>query len=890
MNEENVTVKKGRTKKKKKIAIMGNTGAGKSVFLTSYFKYTTHDGKGRFSVTLTDSNSINNVSQMIQTLFVDNQPITGTDNRYELNFSARCQGLPDMSFELHDIPGGWTTSMDSWEDASIEIADDLRKADGVIFFVSADELLAAPGDCSENKFKALQAFSNALNLLRDPQDNNKAPKKDIPVCIVFTKCDLCPDMSLEDLENLYKSFLKNASAQKSTLLLFKTGARVRTWKTVAMGNWENSDKPPTEYKQENVIEPVEWLIESMVETEKKHRNSWISLFVIIVAGCFFVFISADQVRWHWKKNNIRNLMAIHEYQKAVHELDKFEARLFFKSLLPDFMAAGKDTSEWRKEIVTTADIHHLGQLDQTAQNHYANIRLYVEGVDFYEYPRMDVTYYEQAVINLENYLAQSDYYKMTPDHYEFVRQNLPYWKTCYEIRKFDQEIESLSPAGAEAYPHLEKLLQIYESVPADWQEQMMPKIQTLLNDWYRGLEPSDYPEIVQSLIDRAENLKQYLVASNQLSNKLDAWISRWNDRYLFLWQPVVSQWINEADRMDVESSIHFLDEKKSDPLLPENLRLELNERIRYYSDLKIQNHLHELNQILERNRNLQEMAQDAIPAFISFKRDNPQYAVQGEQLVEKKFAELKRQEENEIQTKFNNFLGSRDYPRAMEIIDIHLPQFAKNIERFDGHINISDRSGLDRFETSLRADLSKAELYELKQSFRNLKNQMSPSGTSIGRVIEQAENFLKGHRNSDFADEVNQVKSFLSTIQHGLKVDLLIVESSCDISFRHRSRFRLTVTSNKDGKLMVCEEGGDNTIHWNERREINWGPETKIVYKLERIPLTPLVDDELLIAQELPTNQLLGYEYINNPVSGKKGCTIKGKIERLSIPPLPNGW
>jgi GTPase SAR1 family protein len=890
MNEEIVTVKKSRKEKMKKIAIMGNTGAGKSVFLTSYFKYTTQDGEGKFSITLADNNSIENVSQMIQTLFIDNRPIKGTDKRYELNFSVSCQNFPDLTVELHDIPGGWTTSMDSWEDASIKIADDLRQADGVIFFVSVDELLNHPEDGNENKFKALQAFSNALNLLRDPQDNAKAPKKDIPVCIIFTKSDLCPDKSLEDLENLYTAFLKKAFTQKTTLKLFKTGERVKSWKTVAMGNWENADKPPTENRHENVIEPVEWLIESMVETEKTHRNRWIRLIGILVVCFFLAFVGIDQLIWHRAKTQINSLTANHEYQKAVEMLDKSDTRFFCKSLLPEFLTAGKDASELRKEIVAAEDVHNRGQLHQSAQKHYENIRLYIEGINLYEYPRMDVTYYDQAVKNLENYLAQSNYYKVTPDLYEDVRQILPSWKICYDIRKFDQEVESLSPAGDEAYPYLEKFLQMYESLPAEWQEQILPKIQTLLNDWYRGLEPSDSPEIIQSLLDRAENLKQYLVSSNQLHHKLDSWINRWHDQYLSLWQPLVAQWLNESDRMDTESAIRFLDEKKTDPLLPEIMRLKLNDRSSYYSGLKIQNELKELNQTIDRNRNLQELAKDAIPVLTEFKRNNPQSADQAQKLVEKKFAELKQQEEHEIRTKFGNYLASRDYDRAMEIIDIRMPQFLKHIERFDGHINLSDRMAMERFQDSLRAKLSNAEYYELKGSFRNLKTQRSPSKTSIGRVIEQTEQFLKRHSTSDFADEVNQVKRFLSKIQYGLKGDLLILESSCDISFLHRSKFRLTVTSNKEGTLMVAEEGGDNTIHWNKRREINWDPETIIEYKLERIPITPLKDDELLIDQKLQTNWLLGYDISEMTVSGKKECKIMSKIERVELPPLPDGW
>jgi len=195
----------------------------------------------------------------------------------------------DRTVYFHDVPGGWTTSPDGWENEAVRISEDLRQADGVIFFISIEDVLHIERH-NEQDFKAMQSFSMALELLRKPKDGS-TPRQDVPICVIFTKGDLSPESSIDILEGRYRAFLKNAQAGSAKMKWFKVGKNIKCWKSIAMGFWKMIDKPPIQDKHENVVEPMDWLIDRMVVAKNEHKKRMIGLIMII----FLVFFSGDGI-------------------------------------------------------------------------------------------------------------------------------------------------------------------------------------------------------------------------------------------------------------------------------------------------------------------------------------------------------------------------------------------------------------------------------------------------------------------------------------------------------------------------------------------------------------------------------------------------------------------
>ena len=140
--------------RKYKIAVMGESNVGKTVFFGSYFHQITDLSKGKYPVAIKSQSSDDKITEIITQLFDKKQVVAGTDVRVDFSFSVDSLG---MDIELADLPGGFTTNRNYWDDE--EVRKDLQNADGALFFISAYDVINNPSEA----LKVNRAFADAIS-------------------------------------------------------------------------------------------------------------------------------------------------------------------------------------------------------------------------------------------------------------------------------------------------------------------------------------------------------------------------------------------------------------------------------------------------------------------------------------------------------------------------------------------------------------------------------------------------------------------------------------------------------------------------------------------------------------------------------------------------------
>ena len=85
---------------KYKIAVMGATGVGKTIFLGSYFNLVTVSGEGEYSIDPSSQKSARKITDLIHQLFREKKIVIGTSERVDFSFSVNKK---NMNIELFDL-------------------------------------------------------------------------------------------------------------------------------------------------------------------------------------------------------------------------------------------------------------------------------------------------------------------------------------------------------------------------------------------------------------------------------------------------------------------------------------------------------------------------------------------------------------------------------------------------------------------------------------------------------------------------------------------------------------------------------------------------------------------------------------------------------------------
>ncbi|NLK20462.1 MAG: GTPase domain-containing protein, partial [Synergistaceae bacterium] len=173
---------------KYKVAFFGAPGAGKTVFLGSYFNLVTNLGQGR-PVSFKSAAAARATDRIIETLFKRQVPVQNKLNAGEVSYSVDSF---NMDVQLFQTPGGTCGGSYEWE--ASPILTELESADGALFLISAEDLVKRP----EKALQENRTFIKALSFLFESK-GSKWGKEETPVVFLFTKGDAVPEATAEAL-------------------------------------------------------------------------------------------------------------------------------------------------------------------------------------------------------------------------------------------------------------------------------------------------------------------------------------------------------------------------------------------------------------------------------------------------------------------------------------------------------------------------------------------------------------------------------------------------------------------------------------------------------------------------------------------------------------------
>jgi GTPase SAR1 family protein len=490
-----------------KLAIMGASGVGKTVFLGSYF-YANEKGMGKKyhvapllekTAAASDKaeqelNSVQVVNELIGSLFKGSQ--IGTHKRLDMSMTVGDK----MKVRLFDLPGGFTVDSTRWEDQKIK--EDLETADGVIFFIPAWDTLHNYMECR----KASTPFSTAISqFIRNEKEDAKERKADIPIYFLFTKADMLQgsekDITAEELLEHWKG-LKASSQTGSERTFFKKGQFDKSFMVTSLGTWLDENTPPTEekYRPVNVVESMESLFDAMVQARRnRDRNSHLKKTALTTVTALAVFAAVlgtgytvQKIRWNSAEKAMQLAVSRGNYPEAITALDNFRAhRSLLGFSLPAFMSPGKDVD---------AQIDKL-RFDYEADS-YKELAGYIQIAETTELPNSESDSFKQGAQAVKNYLTNDTFAAIAPAHYAAVKKAEQYYAAG-----------NIMSGTVKSLNDIQVILTQIDVVPENWREPLLKRIPAGVAVWRVAL---DEAAAAQEAETPGTGLQEYDTALSQL--------------------------------------------------------------------------------------------------------------------------------------------------------------------------------------------------------------------------------------------------------------------------------------------------------------------------------------------------------------------------------------
>lgn len=866
-------------KKPLKLAIMGASGVGKSVFLTSYFKYVTWDGEGKFAVSMADAHSIDHVNDLIRTLFVKKRPLSGTDKRYQMSFKV---GQYNRIIALHDIPGGWTTSARIWENETVRVGEDLRRADGVLFFISCEDLMGSEDQAGEQRFKETQVFGLALELLRRSRGTGLLPRQDVPICIVFTKGDMFPEVKLSTLEEKLKAFLRNAQeiSNSHPLRWFRVGKYVKCYKSVPLGQWAAPDKPPEVNRHENLIEPMEWLIERMLKAKKERRRR---LGIIAAAALLFITVGVfalDRLWWVYAKNQSESFLEAEDFRSAKTTLANFDNRFTAKLIPFNLQAGGSELTNLRKEVTSRADAWEEKLLREQEAKHYASISALVDATYIPPPGQIDPKLYDDTVKRLGEYTSQEAYRRLDPKKFEKV-------DTAHRYRLLVQNMQELEKFLRQGRPNafnaLANILEALKAAPEEWQKGLAPHALALVSAWAESADAPNDPETLSRLMNEGEKLLAANPVYPEVTELVQKKVASWQELSLSLWPPLIESWVKEAESKDPDIAASFLLKKMEHPFLPDRYREVLQKAASEQWERTFNNWMREAAE--KRNPAealtfLQERIQDApLPQEIQ-KQLETEIGTYTQKVADARLEEIKRRlgsvrglpwlsDSLQIIESVTKDFPSIRQPAILalnERLDVLLDDelaslehrlksllivgepaeavrsFAEEMHNLRSLVarfrNVADMEKIENkladFEKKIGATFEETEFNSIKLEFADLFRSKNPSESRANSLNRRMDEFLRLYPDSLTSKEVTEARDVLLKMLGGLEAILIVESTSCGPASLRRDTSALRLGIHGGGVAMSKTKNyTPGQMIWNERISLTLMPKVSLNFKLE---------------------------------------------------------
>lgn len=351
-----------------------------------------------------------------------------------------------MDIELVDLPGGFTTNRNYWDDEAVR--KDLQDADGALFFISGYDLINKPAEA----LTVNRVFADAISEIRRTQGGKLKGRADVPIWFIFTKGDMIPDVADDDLASRVPSLIDAAKSQTGGAI-YKKGGYVRYYKSQAMGQWPDANTPPVDFEPVNVVEPVEELFEAMTITKYSHATKFMKIVAgLVLIGCIgaegFAFY-VDREYFSSKQNSIEHLREIGNYAEAIQIIDGYNPP-FTSIIIPRFLRAGSELKPIREETYKQYEIalYTPIEIDELFMDTLKKVEQY-----------LDTTYFAQV----------------NPEHYAKVRGSAWFFEA---VRLFNTDPSKGEMTPDEEFEIILRCLN-YEA-PETWRDRIQSRVDNIL--------------------------------------------------------------------------------------------------------------------------------------------------------------------------------------------------------------------------------------------------------------------------------------------------------------------------------------------------------------------------------------------------------------------------
>ena len=880
--------------RKYKIAVMGATGVGKTIFFGSYFNLVTNLGRGSRPIMVKSQSSVNRIAELIKQLFEKHEVVQGTSERVDFSFSVDSLG---MDVELFDIPGGFTQDMEAWVEN--KILPDLQRADGALFFISGEDLVKYP----ERVLKDNLVFAKAISKLREHKSGDLKGRLDVPIWFIFTKGDTIPDVSLDTLKEKNSALFKTASKSQDhgnwlEKTAYKKGKYVNAYKSQAIGKWESPQSVPRNYQPDMVIEPMEDLFEAMVHSRSAHGRTLrkiiaalvLSIFAVLEGGMYYYDIS----QWKGMQERVGRLQTEGRYEQALQEVEAFSS----PSWLPAFFRAEKKLPTLREELYQAYEA-----------TVYAPIKAVLEAIDEEKAPDASPAFLEDAE-KVKRYLSVTHFAEIQPQHYKLAKRREWYFDLgC--LLNLDSQVQNASPD--EMFNAVLDCLNY--DVPESWQKNIQERIDNSLRRWGSILSLDVGPEAFDVYINKAEQLTGHPKLSPDSKDYLNAQKKSWAEKKL-------DTLIQAASTQSPEDGVALLERHKAEfgsidqskledtlekhyaalveqalkkdaddadllqelldryPAMTSGVRDKLEGRIASIRGKQRQEWLRDLNA----SKNMEEMV-DRITSFGGKDKDDRRQ--QGIDLLQKR---IEMELEN-IGSEASKAVQLKDFSEGKQEAQKALNALRQTILPLNAG---SLSNWLEGKEKAIMGELEEKHLADCREDFTRRRN--TRDRRDVAECRKRLDAFLELWPNSAERKNVEEVRDFLNVIQGGVKGKLNVVKGTFSdakdmpfdfwgmktpdifvtVSMGNKEIFR-TKTVEGDGKTSECK--------FNEGIEFMWAVETpELTFKVFDEDL--LMDDELITWKTTPSG-FMGYKELQQrTLEGAYYLTIDFK-PNVSIPECP---
>ena len=524
------------------LAIMGATGAGKTVFLLSYFYSALQLGRGRHTIAVSDEATMQTLTRDIDSLINRGILPIGTSQYNDMSFTVS----NSMNVDLFDVPGGDTQGL------APKISQRLRSADGAIFFIDGEDLVHQPEKVLADNI----AFGKAISMLRENTLRNSAGRvlgrKDVPIWFVITKCDAIPEISDDELKKHLAALLRSASddvkSGKWAEKLFRKGKRVKIFRTQSMGKWSSPTTPPdnAHFSPVNVTEVMDSMIDEMRRSEKSYSR----LLRVVLAGmavtgaaaglifAYYTVWQTDHIFWRSAMGRVDTAIVQENYAEARREIDEFISPSYMGLYLKPTRADNlKDTQAYPKLEAAM----------------YSELTRRLGAINYDIMPEITASFMKTKDL-LTLYLDVKQFETLAKNHYENVKDKEWYFRAGSDynyVPAYDAKPDDVRKA-------VERCLNRDYSTPATWREMERVKLEGMLRTWINMLPTNVDTSEFDVYTSRADQLINNPSMPQVLRDYLKEQQTRWAGLKSDQWRQTAEGWITEALRLPVNDGIRTL--------------------------------------------------------------------------------------------------------------------------------------------------------------------------------------------------------------------------------------------------------------------------------------------------------------------------------------------